>query len=59
MWFHGQESRIGRECLVPEVSRSFHYGTTGAHINTLLAHAHITGKPVVAQESIQIHYLDR
>ncbi|KAK4300459.1 hypothetical protein Pmani_027344 [Petrolisthes manimaculis] len=32
MWLRLPELQRGRECLVPEVSRTFHFGSTGAHL---------------------------
>ncbi|XP_069158026.1 protein O-linked-mannose beta-1,2-N-acetylglucosaminyltransferase 1-like [Procambarus clarkii] len=32
MWLRLPENQKGRECLVPEVSRTFHFGVTGAHL---------------------------
>ena len=59
MWFHSDHNRIGRECLVPAISRTFHYGTSGAHMKSLLTHAHMSGRLVVSQGEIKLHNLDR
>lgn len=32
MWMRLPEIQQGRECLVPEVSRTFHFGSNGAHL---------------------------
>ncbi|XP_050737950.1 protein O-linked-mannose beta-1,2-N-acetylglucosaminyltransferase 1-like isoform X2 [Eriocheir sinensis] len=32
MWMRLPEIQQGRECLVPEVSRTFHFGSKGAHL---------------------------
>ncbi|XP_069947627.1 protein O-linked-mannose beta-1,2-N-acetylglucosaminyltransferase 1-like [Cherax quadricarinatus] len=32
MWLRLPENKKGRECIVPEVSRTFHFGLTGAHL---------------------------
>ncbi|XP_064105013.1 protein O-linked-mannose beta-1,2-N-acetylglucosaminyltransferase 1-like [Macrobrachium nipponense] len=31
-WLHAQDSRHGRDVLVPEISRTFHAGSAGAHV---------------------------
>ena len=31
-WLHNEPRRKGREVLIPEVSRTFHSGSSGAHV---------------------------
>ncbi|KAK3875898.1 hypothetical protein Pcinc_019260 [Petrolisthes cinctipes] len=49
MWLRLPELQRGRECLVPEVSRTFHFGSTGAH---LTAHFHAK---YYSQASFNVH----
>uniref|UniRef100_A0A6A7FUW0 Alpha-1,3-mannosyl-glycoprotein 2-beta-N-acetylglucosaminyltransferase n=2 Tax=Hirondellea gigas TaxID=1518452 RepID=A0A6A7FUW0_9CRUS len=53
IWFRSPQIRRGRECVIPAVSRSFHYGITGAHVNGVLTLAHFSGHIVSAQEDVQ------
>ena len=34
MWIRTKAIRKGRECLIPDVSRTFHFGATGTNINS-------------------------
>lgn len=34
MWIRTQAVRRNRECLIPDVSRTFHFGSTGTNINS-------------------------
>ncbi|XP_018025964.2 protein O-linked-mannose beta-1,2-N-acetylglucosaminyltransferase 1 [Hyalella azteca] len=43
IWMRSPHLRAERECVVPSVSRSFHYGIVGAHVNGVLTLAHFTG----------------
>ncbi|XP_047738840.1 protein O-linked-mannose beta-1,2-N-acetylglucosaminyltransferase 1-like [Hyalella azteca] len=43
IWMRKAHVRAERECIVPSVSRSFHYGIVGAHVNGVLTLAHFTG----------------
>ena len=32
LWVRWDSNRLGRECVIPDVSRTFHAGMTGSHI---------------------------
>lgn len=34
MWIRTQSVRKNRECLIPDISRTFHFGSTGTNINS-------------------------
>lgn len=34
MWIRTESVRKGRECLIPDISRTFHFGSTGTNINS-------------------------
>ena len=34
MWMRLPEIRRGRECLIPDVSRTYHFGSSGLNMNT-------------------------
>lgn len=33
MWMRMPEQRRGRECIIPDVSRSYHFGIVGLNMN--------------------------
>lgn len=33
MWMRMPEQRKGRECIIPDVSRSYHFGIIGLNMN--------------------------
>lgn len=33
MWMRMPEQRKGRECVIPDVSRSYHFGIIGLNMN--------------------------
>ncbi|XP_050717401.1 protein O-linked-mannose beta-1,2-N-acetylglucosaminyltransferase 1-like [Eriocheir sinensis] len=59
IWFRSTEVRGGRECVVPDVSRTYHAGATGAHINGLLSHIFFTAHPVTSTTDIKIQNVHR
>ncbi|XP_066965702.1 protein O-linked-mannose beta-1,2-N-acetylglucosaminyltransferase 1-like [Macrobrachium rosenbergii] len=59
MWFRSTEIRAGRECVVPDVSRTFHYSSSGAHIQNILTQAHFAGHAVTSSSDIRLHNVDR
>ena len=34
MWMRLGEIRKGRECIIPDVSRSYHFGSSGLNMNS-------------------------
>ncbi|KAK7065700.1 Protein O-linked-mannose beta-1,2-N-acetylglucosaminyltransferase 1, partial [Halocaridina rubra] len=59
VWLRDAKIRGGRECIIPDVSRTFHNSASGAHIKTLLAQAHFVGHAVTSQADIVLHRVDR
>uniref|UniRef100_A0A0P4VZL2 Alpha-1,3-mannosyl-glycoprotein 2-beta-N-acetylglucosaminyltransferase n=1 Tax=Scylla olivacea TaxID=85551 RepID=A0A0P4VZL2_SCYOL len=55
IWFRSTEVRAGRECVVPDVSRTFHGGMEGAHINGIMTHAHFTAHPVTNVSYVKLN----
>ncbi|KAF2367929.1 Glycosyl transferase family 13 [Trinorchestia longiramus] len=49
-FFESPHVRAERECVIPAVSRTFHYGLTGAHVNGVLTQAHFAGHLMSASE---------
>lgn len=40
MWMRMPEQRQGRECIIPDVSRSYHFGIVGLNMN---GYFHVSG----------------
>lgn len=40
MWMRMPEQRRGRECIIPDVSRSYHFGIVGLNMN---GYFHVSG----------------
>ena len=41
MWMRMPEQRRGRECIIPDVSRSYHFGIVGLNMN---GYFHVSGR---------------
>lgn len=41
MWMRMPEQRRGRECVIPDVSRSYHFGIVGLNMN---GYFHVSGR---------------
>ena len=46
MWMRTQEIRKGRECIIPDVSRTFHFGSKGHNINPSMQEAYFTKRAI-------------
>ncbi|KAG7162545.1 O-linked-mannose beta-1-2-N-acetylglucosaminyltransferase 1-like 15 [Homarus americanus] len=49
----------GRECVVPDVSRTFHIGIMGSHASILLHAAFFAAKPVPVSTHVHLLHVDR
>ncbi|XP_069178594.1 protein O-linked-mannose beta-1,2-N-acetylglucosaminyltransferase 1 [Procambarus clarkii] len=59
IWLRSTQIRAGRECVVPDVSRTFHNGISGTHIKGVLTHAYFTAHPVTATRALRLHHVHR
>ncbi|KAK4287117.1 hypothetical protein Pmani_039808 [Petrolisthes manimaculis] len=59
VWLRSSAVRGSRECVVPDVSRTFHYGVSGEHIQGVLTHAHFTAHVITATPAIRLQNVHR
>ncbi|KAK7080810.1 Protein O-linked-mannose beta-1,2-N-acetylglucosaminyltransferase 1 [Halocaridina rubra] len=59
MWMRLPEQRKGRECLVPEVPRTSHFGTIGAHITAYSQSKYFSQAAFNTKADVQLQGLDR
>jgi beta-1,2-N-acetylglucosaminyltransferase len=45
MWMRLEDVRRGRECLVPDVSRTYHFGSSGLNMNSYFQVSGLMGNP--------------
>lgn len=59
IWFRGMSIRASRECIVPEISRSFHMGESGVHIKGQVTYSTFVGHLATNQHNIDLHNIHR
>ncbi|XP_037773426.1 protein O-linked-mannose beta-1,2-N-acetylglucosaminyltransferase 1-like [Penaeus monodon] len=59
VWLRSTEMRAGRECVVPDVSRTFHNGVAGAHVNGILTQSQFAGHGVTADANIRLKDVEK
>ncbi|XP_071522193.1 protein O-linked-mannose beta-1,2-N-acetylglucosaminyltransferase 1-like isoform X2 [Panulirus ornatus] len=59
MWMRLPAQQRGRECLVPEVSRTFHYGTTGAHLTAYFQSTYYANTSFNTRSAVRLRDLHR
>ncbi|XP_068245502.1 protein O-linked-mannose beta-1,2-N-acetylglucosaminyltransferase 1-like [Palaemon carinicauda] len=59
LWARSQDVMNGRECVVPDVGRTFHFGLSGAHSPGLLHVAFFSGRPVPSVSYVELHNIHR
>ncbi|XP_037796305.1 protein O-linked-mannose beta-1,2-N-acetylglucosaminyltransferase 1-like [Penaeus monodon] len=59
IWARGMDVIGGRECVVPDVSRTFHIGLSGAHNPGLIHAAFFSARPMPAEAHVRLKNVDR
>ena len=44
IWMRGDENRKNRECIIPDVSRTFHFGSKGLNMNPFFQAIHFSNR---------------
>eukprot|EP00127_Corallochytrium_limacisporum_P001496 Clim_evm2s61 gene=Clim_evmTU2s61 len=55
MWMRNPRIRQGRECLYPDVSRTFHFGASGVNVNNYFQNAYFLGRKKNEERGVQLH----
>ena len=58
MWMRLEEVRRGRECIVPEVSRTYHFGSSGLNMNSYFQDVYFKTHAFNTQRDVEIQNLD-
>ncbi|XP_062507410.1 protein O-linked-mannose beta-1,2-N-acetylglucosaminyltransferase 1-like [Corticium candelabrum] len=58
MWMRLPQVRKGRECIVPDVSRTYHFGSTGLNMNTYFQDAYFKKHSLNTQPDVQLRDVD-
>ena len=53
MWMRLESNRKGRECIIPDVSRTYHFGAKGLNMNTYFQDIYFTKKALNRQTGIK------
>jgi beta-1,2-N-acetylglucosaminyltransferase len=58
MWMRLEEVRRGRECIVPEVSRTYHFGSSGLNMNSYFQDVYFKKHAFNTKRDIEIQSVD-
>lgn len=59
MWMRMTEVRKGRECVVPEVSRTYHFGSSGLNMNSYFQDTYFKSHSFNTQPIVNLVNIDR
>lgn len=59
MWMRMPEVRKGRECVVPDVSRTYHFGSSGLNMNSYFQEVYFKQHSFNTQSYVQLKNIDR
>ena len=53
IWMRGDGNRKGRECIIPDVSRTYHFGAKGLNMNPAFQESYFTKHALNTQTGIK------
>ena len=59
MWLRQPEIRKNRECIIPDVSRTFHFGTKGLNMNANFHDKYFKKHAFNREPDVRLHDIDR
>ena len=59
MWMRLPEIRRGRECLIPDVSRTYHFGSSGLNMNTYFHDIYFKKRSFNTVRDVELLNVDR
>ena len=59
MWMRLDEIRKGRECIVPDVSRSYHFGSSGLNMNSYFQDVYFKKHAFNTDNDVELKDIDR
>lgn len=59
MWMRTNQMRKDRECIIPDVSRTYHFGSKGLNMNPYFQELYFKNKSVVTQPNVKLKDVDR
>ena len=58
MWMRLQEIRRGRECVVPDISRTYHFGSSGLNMNSYFHDIYFTKHSFNTERDVELANVD-
>lgn len=59
MWMRKPNIRRGRECVIPDVPRAYHFGASGLNMNSFFQDTYFRKRALNNLPDIQLHAIDR
>ncbi|KAJ7354813.1 hypothetical protein OS493_029819 [Desmophyllum pertusum] len=53
MWMRYHEQRKDRECIIPDISRTYHFGAQGLNVNPYMQNSYFTGHALNTQPDVK------
>ncbi|XP_067020094.1 protein O-linked-mannose beta-1,2-N-acetylglucosaminyltransferase 1-like isoform X1 [Acropora muricata] len=55
MWMRYRENRKGRECIIPDLSRTYHFGARGLNMNSFMQDVYFTSHAINTQPNVKLN----
>lgn len=59
MWMRLPDIRKGRECVIPDVSRTYHFGASGLNMNSYFQDVYFKKRSFNTALGVRLHEIDR
>ena len=55
LWMRQPEQRKGRECIIPDISRTFHFGAKGLNVNPFMQDVYFMAHALNMQPNVKLN----
>ena len=55
MWMRTDENRKDRECIIPDISRTYHFGASGLNMNPFMQDIYFSSHALNTKPSVKLN----
>ena len=59
MWMRKASVRKNRECIIPDVPRTYHFGVTGINMNSYFHESYFRQRAINNMPDVQLHHVNQ
>lgn len=55
MWVRSPQVRKGRECIIPDISRTYHFGARGLNVNPYMQRTYFSARALNTEPNVTLN----